>query len=124
MSSAKCATIVGVTADSEPQAGVTLDDDVEVVDAEPVAIEYSGGSHGAVTEPARRSRLLALVPPRVAQAAALTLSGFAAGALTTIIRRRSGGGKQLARRKRGSRAGGKIVASHSFVVDVHLLDRR
>ena len=34
-----------------------------------------------------------------------------------------GGQKRLVR-KAGSKAGGKVVASRSFIVDVHLLDKR
>lgn len=103
------------------------DDLIEVVNAEalmdtepllePVAPERPGG----LTVRLPRG-LSVLVPTRVAQAFALTVSGFAAGALTTVIGKRSGQRRLV--RKTGAKAGGKVVASRSFVVDVHLLDKR
>lgn len=105
---------------AEPSSPIS-GDLIEVVDAEPV--------HDPVdTEPSRGLTvrlprgLSVMVPTRVAQAFALTLTGFAAGALTTVIGKR-GGQKRLVRRS-GAKAGGKIVGSRSFVVDVHLLDKR
>jgi hypothetical protein len=66
-------------------------------------------------EPARP-----LVPAR--QAAALAATGFVAGAATVAVvqRRRS---RPARRRRRKSGALGEIVASNSFLVDVHLLRR-
>jgi hypothetical protein len=85
------------------------EDEGEVVDGLPVVAE------SRVIEPARP-----LVPAR--QAAALAATGFVAGAATVAVvhRRRS----RLPRRKRSKLAGiGEIVASNSFLVDVHLLRR-
>jgi hypothetical protein len=85
-------------------------DEGEVVDGLPVV-----GQSRAI-EPARAS-----VPAR--QAAALAATGFVAGAATVAVvhRRRS----RLPRRKRRKLAGGlgEIVASNSFLVDVHLIRR-
>jgi hypothetical protein len=85
------------------------EDDVEVVDGLPVVAEP-----GAV-EPAR-----AAVPAR--QAAALAATGFVAGAATVaVLNRRRGRVARRGRRKNG--ALGEVVASNSFLVDVHLLRR-
>jgi hypothetical protein len=82
----------------------------EVVDGLPVVAD------SREIEPARP-----LVPAR--QAAALAATGFVAGAATVAVvnRRRS----RLPRRKRRKLAGGlgEIVASNSFLVDVHLIRR-
>jgi hypothetical protein len=86
--------------------------DVEVVDGLPVVAE------AYEIEPARPG----LVPAR--QAAALAATGFVAGAATVAVvhHRRSRVGAR--RRRRRKAAGlGEIVASNSFLVDVHLLRR-
>ena len=61
-----------------------------------------------------------LVPAR--QAAALAATGFVAGAATVAVvhRRRT---RVARRRRRKAGALGEIVASNSFLVDVHLLKR-
>ena len=72
-----------------------------------------------------RSRAVVRVRPLVAarQAAALAATGFLAGAATVAVvqRRRSRLPRARRRRKRG--AVGEIVASNSFLVDVHLIRR-
>jgi hypothetical protein len=85
------------------------EDEGEVVDGLPVVAETRA------VEPARP-----LVPAR--QAAALAATGFVAGAATVAVvhRRRS---RVTRRRGRKSGALGEIVASNSFLVDVHLLRR-
>jgi hypothetical protein len=86
----------------------------EVVDGLPVVAEESG----AALEPARPT----LVPTR--QAAALAATGFVAGAATVAVvqhRRLRVGSRR--RRKRKASGLGEIVASNSFLVDVHLLRR-
>ena len=64
------------------------------------------------------------VPVPARQAAALAATGFVAGAATVAVvsRRRS---RVPRRKRRKSKAGGigEIVASNSFLVDVHLLKR-
>ena len=81
----------------------------EVVDALPVLAE------SRAVEP------LAARP--AVQAAAVAATGFVAGAATVAVvaRRRS----RPARRKRKRKGGaiGEIVASNSFLVDVHLIRR-
>jgi hypothetical protein len=59
----------------------------------------------------------------VRQAAALAATGFVAGAakVAVVQRRRSRLPRARGRRKRG--AVGEIVASNSFLVDVHLIRR-
>ena len=86
------------------------DEEVEIVDGLPVVAEPQ------VVETAARP----LVPAR--QAAALAATGFVAGAATVAVvhRRRS---RVSRRRRRKAGALGEIVASNSFLVDVHLLKR-
>jgi hypothetical protein len=85
-------------------------DEVEVVDGLPVPAESQ------VLEPAPG----VLVPAR--QAAALAATGFVAGAATVAVvhRRRA---RSPRRRRRGKGGLGDVVASNSFLVDVHLLRR-
>ena len=83
----------------------------EIVDGLPVP------AAPAVVEPL----LPVAVPAR--QAAALAATGFVAGAATVAVvsRRRS---RVPRRRRRKSKGGiGEIVASNSFLVDVHLIRR-
>jgi hypothetical protein len=85
------------------------EDEGEVVDGLPVVAETRA------MEAARP-----LVPAR--QAAALAATGFVAGAATVAVvhRRRS---RVSRRRRRKAGTLGEIVASNSFLVDVHLLRR-
>jgi len=88
-------------------------DEIEVVDGQPVA----PAGPAPVPEPVRTAQVPAV------QAAALAATGFVAGAATVAVvaRRRS----RPARRKRKRKGGaiGEIVASNSFLVDVHLIRR-
>ena len=83
--------------------------EAEVVDGLPVVAD------SRTVETARP-----LVPAR--QAAALAATGFVAGAATVAVvhRRRT---RVARRRRRKAGALGEIVASNSFLVDVHLLKR-
>ena len=86
------------------------EDEGEIVDGLPVVAE------SRAVEPARP-----LVPAR--QAAALAATGFVAGAATVAVvhHRRA---RMPRRRRRKLAAGlGEIVASNSFLVDVHLIRR-
>ncbi|HYM56717.1 MAG TPA: hypothetical protein VES79_02035 [Solirubrobacteraceae bacterium] len=85
---------------------------VEVVNGLPVVAERPG-----VLESTR----FALVPAR--QAAALAATGFVAGAATAAVVTRRRSRSPLRRRKRKTGSLGEIVASNSFLVDVHLLRR-
>jgi hypothetical protein len=92
----------------DPAAG-----DVEEVDAVPVLAEEEAA--GAL-EPRR--------PPGqvvVRQAAAVAATSFAAGVATVAIARAH---KVRRTRRRARRAVGPVVASRSFLVDVHLLGPR
>ena len=85
------------------------EEEVEIVDGLPVAAEPRA------IEVARP-----LMPAR--QAAALAATGFVAGAATVaVVQRRRSRVSRRRRRKAGSL--GEIVASNSFLVDVHLLKR-
>ncbi len=93
----------------------TSDDDVEIVDA--LLVPAGAPAPEAVYEP----------PPLVpftAQAAVLAASGFAAGAVTVAVVRRHRAKKALKRSSRARSALGTVVASRSFLVDVHLLGGR
>jgi hypothetical protein len=83
----------------------------EVVDGLPVP------AAPVVVEPA----LPAPVPAR--QAAALAATGFVAGAATVAVVHRRRGRVPRRKRKKSKNALGEIVASNSFLVDVHLLRR-
>ena len=64
-----------------------------------------------------------LVPTR--QAMALAASGFMAGAAMTAMATRRRGRPRLGRRaRRKNGAIGEILATNSFLVDVHLVKRR
>jgi hypothetical protein len=80
----------------------------EIVDGLPVVADSQ------TIEPTRP-----LVPAR--QAAALAATGFVAGAATVAVvqRRRN----RVPRRRRRKSSMGEIMASNSFLVDVHLLKR-
>jgi hypothetical protein len=85
------------------------EDEGEVVDGLPVVAEPR------TLEPAARP----LVPAR--QAAALAAGGFVAGAATVAAVQRRRARPRRRRRKAGGL--GEIVASNSFLVDVHLIRR-
>jgi hypothetical protein len=85
-------------------------DDGEIVDGLPVPAEPA-----PVPDPIRPAAVPAV------QAAALAATGFVAGAATVaVVSRRRG---RPARRRRKKGAIGEIVASNSFLVDVHLIRR-
>ena len=64
----------------------------------------------------------ATVPAR--QAAALAATGFVAGAATVAVIGRRGSRVRIGRRARRGKGGlGEILASNSFLVDVHLVKR-
>ena len=83
----------------------------EVVDGLPVP------AAPAVVEPA----LPVAVPAR--QAAALAATGFVAGAATVAVVHRRRSRVPRRKRKKAKNGLGDIVASNSFLVDVHLLRR-
>jgi hypothetical protein len=85
---------------------------VEVMDGLPVVANQT-----RVLEPV----VAAPLPAR--QAAALAATGFAAGAVTVAVVSRRRATRPARRRKRKKGTVGEIVASNSFLVDVHLLKR-
>ncbi len=87
-------------------------EDIETVDAE---IVPAGPRQGAGIESSRRA-----LPP-AAMAAGAAVTGLAAGMATVaVVHRRAA--RRAAKRRR--RALGKVVASRSFLVDVHVLGDR
>jgi hypothetical protein len=96
-----------VTAGAEP--GDAAADDVEVVDALPVPAD------AWPVEPRRRG-----APPVARQAAAVAATSFVAGAVTVLAARQARGARRRRRARRAQRPV-TVVASRSFLVDVHLL---
>jgi hypothetical protein len=95
---------------SEPHIS-NEDDGGEVVDGLPVP-----AAPAPVPEPVRPAAVPAV------QAAALAATGFVAGAATVaVVSRRRGRPSRRRRKKKGPI--GEIVASNSFLVDVHLVRR-
>lgn len=86
-------------------------DEIETVDAEVMPAT----AEPRTIEPARRS----LSP--VSLQAAVAATGFAAGVVTVAAVQRHRVRKAARRRPRGVL--GKVVATRSFLVDVHMLDR-
>jgi hypothetical protein len=96
-------------------------DDVEVVDALPVP---EGAPQHEVPAPAPAApRGLVAGTPVVRQAAAVAVTGFAAGAATVAVVRRHRSRKAVRARRRDRKALGEVRASRSFLVDIHLLNR-
>jgi hypothetical protein len=62
--------------------------------------------------------------PVIAQAAAVAATGFAAGALTAAAVRAARSRGTVKPRRRGVPAGPQIIATRSFIVDVHVLAPR
>jgi hypothetical protein len=92
------------------------EDEIEVVDGVPVPAVRPGPA-GEI-EPVRPA-----APLVVKQAAAVAATGFVAGAATIAVARVAQGQRRKRRaRKRGELV--KVVASRSFLVDVHLLSPR
>ncbi len=95
-----------------PGAGEDGGEEVEVVDALPVPAEPWP------VEPQRRG-----APPVARQAAAVAATGFVAGAVTVFAARQARGARRR-RRARRAQLPVTVVASRSFLVDVHLLAPR
>jgi hypothetical protein len=92
------------------------EDEIEVVDGVPVPA-VTPGPAGEI-EPVRPA-----APLVVKQAAAVAATSFVAGAATIAVARVAQGQRRKRRaRKRGELV--KVVASRSFLVDVHLLSPR
>jgi hypothetical protein len=109
---------------SEPLRPETVDDDAEVVDA--VAVPEPGEIPApAAPAPAPpRGGLVVSAGPVAVQAAAVAVTGFAAGAATVAVVRRHRA-RKASRRGVGGRRKDRndIRASRSFLVDIHLLNR-
>jgi hypothetical protein len=97
-------------------------DDAEVVDALPVPDGASRHEPEAPPAPARGGALVTVGPVAV-QAAAVAVTGFAAGAATVAVVRRHRAKKAVRGRRKDRKALGEVRASRSFLVDIHLLNR-
>ncbi|WP_445149104.1 hypothetical protein [Baekduia sp. Peel2402] len=110
--------------DPSTEHATTEPDDVEVVDALPVpeAHELPPAPTPAPAEPSRGG--LVVAAPVAVQAAAVAVTGFAAGAATVAVVRKARARKQVRARRSGKdKARGDIRATRSFLVDIHLLGR-
>jgi hypothetical protein len=99
-------------------------EEAEVVDAVPVpqgATAYEPPAAPAV--PAPRGGLVVASPVAV-QAAAVAVTGFAAGAATVAVVRHRRRRKALGTRRKDRTALGEVLATRSFLVDIHLLGGR
>jgi hypothetical protein len=108
-------------------------DDVEIVDAVPVADDEPRrpvsaprpvAAPGATVE-AATSRLPSRgAVPVAAQAAAVAVTGFAAGAVTAAVVRSASKRRAVKAAKRSPAAGLPVLGTRTFLVDVHLLGSR
>jgi hypothetical protein len=106
----------------EHAAAAESPDDVEVVDALPVPEGADEVPAPFAATPARGGLTVSAAPVAV-QAAAVAMTGFAAGAATVAVVRRARARKQVRTRRKERKALGDIRASKSFLVDIHLLNR-
>lgn len=97
---------------------------VEVVDGELVGDTPRPGPGADLADGPRSSSVVAAVRamPVSAQAAAVAVTGFAAGAMATAVVRRATGRRTLRAAPRKGAKGLPIRGTRSFLVDVHLLD--
>jgi hypothetical protein len=115
-----------VTDPSFEHAASAPADDVEVVDALPVPEAHEIPAPPPVAPAASEpSRNLVVAAPVAVQAAAVAVTGFAAGAATVAVVRRARSRRRVALRRKDQRSSlGEIRATRSFLVDIHLLGGR
>jgi hypothetical protein len=99
-----------VTADRDPVYAGTMAEDIETLQGELVVAGQQAGDIEAT-----RSAL-----PPAAVAAGVAATGFAAGMATVAVVRR----RQVRRAAKRRSPLGRVVASRSFLVDVHVLGDR
>jgi hypothetical protein len=106
--------------DDDQPVGAT--DDAEIVDALPVpdGTPMRDAPPLAVSAPQRSGAGVMLANPLAMQAAAVAVTGFAAGAATVAVVRRR---RARRPRRKERKLMGDVRASRSFLVDIHLLDR-
>ena len=98
-----------------------LRDEAEIVDGEVVEARRI-----PATLPPSGGRSLLPAAPVAVQAAAVAATGFVAGCATLAVARRAKARratKVAPRRAAGKNGGPGVVASRSFLIDVHLLGR-
>lgn len=118
---ADAASLEAVTDPGEDEDVERAADDAEVVDAIPVP-EGPSAFDRAAPAVAPRGGIVATSPVAV-QAAAVAVTGFAAGAATVAVVRRRRARKSLRGGRKDRKALGEIRGSRSFLVDIHLLNR-
>jgi hypothetical protein len=108
------------TPEEDQERSAAPEEDAEVIDAVPVPEGApSAGAVLPVAEPPRGGLLVS--SPIARQAAAVAVTGFAAGAATVAVVRARRTRKAAKRRRKGARALGEVRATRSFLVDVHVL---
>jgi hypothetical protein len=110
-----------VTEPRDEDLAVTDDGDEEVVDALPVP---EGLPATEVARAPRSRTSIVQANPVAVQAAAVAVTGFATGMVTVAAVRHRRARKGLRAQRKARKALGQVRASHSFLVDIHLLDRR
>jgi hypothetical protein len=110
-----------VTDPVDEQPPVAPEEDAEVVDAVPVPEGVPPPPPLPVADAPRTG--LSVTSPVARQAAAVAVTGFAAGAATVAVVRARRSRKVLRRRKGSSKALGEVRGTRSFLVDVHFLGR-
>jgi hypothetical protein len=102
-----------------------LENDDEVLEVDGVVEETDATPVLAVPAAASGVTHRRLALPLVAQAAAMAVTGFAAGAVTAAVVRAVQSKKTVKpRRRAGMPAGPQIIATRSYIVDVHVLAPR
>lgn len=99
------------------------EDDVEEVDALPIVSATAPVAPSPAGEPGR-GLVTRSAGQVVAQAAAVAVTSFAAGAVATAVVRKARGAAKPARRPGARERGVEVVATRTFLVDVHLLGSR
>lgn len=97
------------------------DDEVLEVDG---VVEELDGTPVLAEAPARELTHSRPVLPAIAQAAAVAATGFAAGAVTAAVVRAARAKRPVKARRRAPQPGTQVVATRSFLIDVHVLAPR
>jgi uncharacterized protein with PhoU and TrkA domain len=97
------------------------DDEVLEVDG---VVEELDSAPILAASPARDLVHSRAVLPVIAQAAAVAVTGFAAGAVTAAVVRAARSKRTVKARRRPAELGTQVVATRSFLIDVHVLSPR
>jgi len=107
-----------------PYAGARAERPVTAAPADPRHAADPPAPSPARTRPGRSLAAAVAAVPVGAQAAAVAATGLAAGAVTAAVVRRAAHRRAVKTRRGRADRGLPVVASRSFVVDIHLLAPR